>query len=146
MQTISESDVRQRIAERLDVSDFDGKRVLLVVPDATRTAPLPLLFDAVHGALQPAATKIDVVVALGTHPPMPQEATTPGPTPRGMLGLALALCVLSGLAAIWRSRVLPLSTGLRTAWIVNCFVVGLPALGAMWLLYRPRDDATPAAT
>lgn len=74
MQTISESDVRQRIAERLDVSDFDGKRVLLVVPDATRTAPLPLLFDAVHGALQPAATKIDVVVALGTHPPMPQEA------------------------------------------------------------------------
>jgi nickel-dependent lactate racemase len=74
MQTLSEADVRQRIAERLDVSDFDGKRVLLIVPDATRTAPLPLLFETVHGVVQPAATKIDVVVALGTHPPMPQEA------------------------------------------------------------------------
>jgi nickel-dependent lactate racemase len=74
MQTISESEVRQRIGERLDVADFHGKRVLLVVPDATRTAPLPLLFETVHRTLQPAATKIDVIVALGTHPPMPQEA------------------------------------------------------------------------
>jgi nickel-dependent lactate racemase len=74
MQTLSDSEVRQRIAERLDVSDFAGQRVLLIVPDATRTAPLPLLFDAVHGRLSGEASQIDVLVALGTHPAMPEEA------------------------------------------------------------------------
>lgn len=74
MQTLTESDVRQRLAERLDVSDFDGKRVLLIIPDATRTAPLPLLFDALHGQLAPHVTGLDVLVALGTHPPMSDEA------------------------------------------------------------------------
>ena len=43
MTILSEADVRQRIADRFDKSDFNGKRVLLIVPDATRTAPLPLL-------------------------------------------------------------------------------------------------------
>jgi nickel-dependent lactate racemase len=74
MQTLAESEVRQRIAERLDVSDFDGKRVLLIVPDATRTAPLPLLFDAVHDQLGSHVTRLDVLVALGTHPSMPEDA------------------------------------------------------------------------
>lgn len=74
MQTLSESEVRDRIEERLDVSDFTGKRVLLIVPDATRTAPLPLLFDAVHKRLSEHASQIDVLVALGTHPAMPQDA------------------------------------------------------------------------
>jgi len=70
---LSDDDVRQYVASHLPDADFAGKRVLLIVPDATRTAPLPLLFDAVHRRLSDAgATKIDVLVALGTHPPMPQ--------------------------------------------------------------------------
>lgn len=77
-------------------------------------------------------------------PSMPQEATVPAPVPRSMWILALTLCVLAGAAAAWRSRVLPLSKRLRASWIVASLVVGLPALGAMWLLYRPRDAAKPA--
>jgi len=69
---LSADDVRQYIAENLRAANFADKRVLLIVPDATRTAPLPLLFDAVHGQLSAAAKKIDVLVALGTHPEMPQ--------------------------------------------------------------------------
>ncbi|WP_339912191.1 lactate racemase domain-containing protein [Symmachiella dynata] len=69
---LSADDVRQYIAENLRAADFADKRVLLIVPDATRTAPLPLLFDAVHGQLSAVAAKIDVLVALGTHPEMPQ--------------------------------------------------------------------------
>ena len=42
----------------------------MIVPDATRTAPLPLLFDALHTHLRPAVSRLDVLVALGTHPPM----------------------------------------------------------------------------
>ena len=74
MKILSEVDVRQRIVERLDKGDFTDKRVLLIVPDATRTAPLPLLFDSVHGELSSVALQVDVLVALGTHPPMPEEA------------------------------------------------------------------------
>lgn len=74
MQTLSESEVRQRISERLETAEFADKRVLLIVPDATRTAPLPMLFDAVHGELSGTASQIDVMIALGTHPPMPEPA------------------------------------------------------------------------
>ena len=74
MQTLTESEVRERIAERIDVADFAGKRVLLIVPDATRTAPLPLLFDTLHGTLSPHVSGLDVLVALGTHPAMSDEA------------------------------------------------------------------------
>lgn len=74
MQTLSDAEVRQRVTDRLDPNDFSGQRVLLIVPDATRTAPLPLLFDAVHGCLSNVASRIDVLVALGTHPAMPESA------------------------------------------------------------------------
>jgi len=76
-------------------------------------------------------------------PPMPQEAITPAPIPRGMWILALTLCLLAGAAAAWRSRVLPMSTRLRASWIAASLLVGLPAFGAMCLLYRPRDAAAP---
>jgi nickel-dependent lactate racemase len=54
----------------LPVGEFRDRRVLLIVPDGTRTAPLPLLFDAVYQQLRGAARQIDVLFALGTHPPM----------------------------------------------------------------------------
>ena len=71
---LSDDDVRQWIAEHVPVEDFRGKKVLLIVPDATRTAPLPLLFSALDDRLSPVVTKLDVLVALGTHPPMPDAA------------------------------------------------------------------------
>ncbi|RPI89309.1 MAG: DUF2088 domain-containing protein, partial [Planctomycetaceae bacterium] len=62
--------VRQWIAVNLPVAEFRDRRVLLVVPDGTRTAPLPLLFAAIWSQLSPVARQIDVLVALGTHPPL----------------------------------------------------------------------------
>ncbi|HMO58381.1 MAG TPA: lactate racemase domain-containing protein, partial [Roseiflexaceae bacterium] len=52
---------------------LDGKRVLLIVPDGTRTAPLPQLFRLIHAALAPRVAALDVLIALGTHQPMSQE-------------------------------------------------------------------------
>jgi nickel-dependent lactate racemase len=72
--TLDEAAVREWIGAHLPAADFRGRRVLLIVPDATRTAPLPLLFDAVAGRLLPAAKKLDVLVALGTHPAMSEQA------------------------------------------------------------------------
>lgn len=68
--TLSEQDVRQWFANTLPLDDFRGKRVLTIVPDATRTAPLPLLWDSLFHHLRPAVEALDVMFALGTHPPM----------------------------------------------------------------------------
>lgn len=62
------------IAEQLAAHPFDGRSVCVLVPDATRTCPLPLLIRAVHGALHGRVTRLTVLVALGTHPPMTDEA------------------------------------------------------------------------
>ena len=46
-----------------------GERVLVLVPDHTRTAPLPFLVEVLNDVLADAAT-VHVMVALGTHPPL----------------------------------------------------------------------------
>lgn len=66
---LSPSQVREWFA-KLPKDDFVNKRVLLIIPDATRTAPLPLLFDAIFHEIRPTCRDLDVLVALGTHPPM----------------------------------------------------------------------------
>lgn len=70
---MSEEDVRTWIQTHVPREDFRGQRVLMIVPDATRTAPLPLLFDALYQHLNGVATALDVIVALGTHPPMSEQ-------------------------------------------------------------------------
>jgi lactate racemase len=70
---LTDDTIREWIAGHIPIEDFRGRRVLLIVPDATRTAPLPLLFDALWDHLRPVATDFDVLVALGTHPPMSER-------------------------------------------------------------------------
>lgn len=67
--TLSPTEIRAWFAN-LPADDFVGRKVLLIIPDATRTAPLPLLFDALFQNLRPHCQELDVLVALGTHPPM----------------------------------------------------------------------------
>jgi len=47
---------------------FANQRVLVLIPDHTRTLPLPMLFPAVVDVLSD-ARQLDFMVALGTHPP-----------------------------------------------------------------------------
>jgi nickel-dependent lactate racemase len=46
----------------------------MLVPDGTRTCPLPLLLGAVHEALVGRVTRMTVLIALGTHQPMSEAA------------------------------------------------------------------------
>ena len=80
--TLNAEQIRTWIDENVPVADFQGKKVLLIVPDATRTAPLPALFAALRARLGPICAKLDLLVALGTHPPMEMEKI------RSMLGIA----------------------------------------------------------
>jgi len=56
---------------------LDGKlrnqRVLVLIPDHTRSVPLPPLFRALVDILH-AAKQLDFMVALGTHPPLGEES------------------------------------------------------------------------
>jgi nickel-dependent lactate racemase len=66
--------VTRFIAEQLHAADLDGKSVCIIVPDATRSCPMPLLLKAVHGALHGRASRMTTLVALGTHQPMSERA------------------------------------------------------------------------
>ena len=68
------TEVRQLIEQVCPAKEYRDKRVVLIVPDGTRTAPIGLLFRALHDQIGPAAKAFDVLIALGTHPPMSEQA------------------------------------------------------------------------
>lgn len=67
---LSAAQVNAAVAEACAAHEWEGKRVLLIVPDATRTAPVGQVFRAMHEAVAARCRAFDVMVALGTHPPM----------------------------------------------------------------------------
>ena len=67
---LSELEIRSLVAQALDSWDLTRQRVLLIVPDGTRTAPVGQLFRLLHELLWGRVKALDVLVALGTHPPM----------------------------------------------------------------------------
>jgi len=71
---LSEADVRGILAQAFKDYDLKGKRVLFIIPDGTRTAPMPLMFRAIYDQLHADVKSLDFLIALGTHMPMPQEA------------------------------------------------------------------------
>jgi nickel-dependent lactate racemase len=71
---LDDEEVTAFVAEQLGAHPFDGRSVCVLVPDATRTCPLPLLLRAVHAALHGRVTRLTVLVALGTHAPLTDEA------------------------------------------------------------------------
>ncbi len=50
-----------------------GKRVLVVIPDGTRTAPIPQMVRLLHRELGGRVAALDFLIALGTHRPMTPE-------------------------------------------------------------------------
>ena len=66
--------MRALLAEGLGRLDLSGRRVLIVIPDGSRTAPMALMFRLFHELLAGQVTALDYLIALGTHPPMTEEA------------------------------------------------------------------------
>lgn len=67
---LTEEDARQVVGQALAGWRLEGRRVLLLVPDLTRSCPLGLLFRLIHEAVGAAVRQLDVMIALGTHPPL----------------------------------------------------------------------------
>ena len=62
-----DSEVKQVLAEGLAKVNLAGKRVLLIIPDSTRTAPLPLFFKLFHEFLGKQVKQFDYLIALGAN-------------------------------------------------------------------------------
>jgi nickel-dependent lactate racemase len=72
-QTLTDEQVTTFISDELSAAGLDGRSVCVIVPDATRSCPLPLLLKAIHATL---TGKVTVLVALGTHAEMSKEDLT----------------------------------------------------------------------
>src|SRR5713101_1420677 len=73
-QTLKDEDVQQLLAQACDTLPLDDRRVLVIIPDGTRTAPIPLMFRLLYEQLGRRVARLDYLIALGTHPPMTEEA------------------------------------------------------------------------
>jgi len=71
---LSKAAIRDLTVEALAHANLDNKRVLVIIPDSTRTAPIPLFFRLFHELLWGKVAALDYLVALGTHQPMSEEA------------------------------------------------------------------------
>jgi lactate racemase len=71
-QILSNEQILETLHKGLD-GKFRNQRVLVLIPDHTRSLPLPFLFrslvDVLHDDKQ-----LDFMVALGTHPPLSEES------------------------------------------------------------------------
>lgn len=71
---VSAADVHRIVAEACPLERYRDRRVVVIIPDGTRTAPIGLLFRALHEHLGTATRALDILIALGTHQPMSEEA------------------------------------------------------------------------
>lgn len=90
---LTQDEARTIIQDGIPASLVSGKRVLVLTPDATRTAPLPMMVRLLNDWIGPRAKGLDFMVALGTHQPLSEEklAALFGITPADREG-AFARC------------------------------------------------------
>jgi nickel-dependent lactate racemase len=69
--TLPPEEIRRTLRAALE-RKTRNQRVLVLIPDHTRSIPLPFLFRTLCGILDGAA-QVDFLVALGTHPPLTEE-------------------------------------------------------------------------
>jgi len=71
---LHEEAIREACTAAIAGWNVHGKRVLMIVPDHTRSAPMDVMFRVLGDILAEESCSFDVLVALGTHPPMTDDA------------------------------------------------------------------------
>ena len=71
---LTESEIGDLVKEALAQADLSGKRVLVIIPDSTRTSPTPLFFRLFYRELWGRVSALDYLVASGTHQPLGENA------------------------------------------------------------------------
>jgi len=70
---LEDSIVENAIAEIFSKNDYTDKRVLLLIPDNTRSGPVGRIFKNIFDCVGQRAKALDCLVALGTHQPLSDE-------------------------------------------------------------------------
>lgn len=70
---VESGQAREAVGEFFSQNDYDGKRILMIIPDNTRSGPIGEIFKIIYEFLEPKAKAVDCLVALGTHQPMSEE-------------------------------------------------------------------------
>jgi nickel-dependent lactate racemase len=71
---LTSGDVTRICQEAVENWEIDGKRLLFVVPDHTRSCPLDQVFKTLYPLVADRCSRMSFLIALGTHPPMSQDA------------------------------------------------------------------------
>ena len=71
---LTEAEIEEILANGLEQANLDGKRVVIIIPDSTRTGPIPLMFHLFTQMLRGRVAQLDFLVALGTHSLMSDAA------------------------------------------------------------------------
>ena len=118
--SLSDTEVRELLAEGLGPLDLEGRRVLVVIPDGTRTAPIGLFFGLLGDLLGSKVEALDYLIALGTHPPMDDAAK----------GTLLEAKVVDGTVRVERHRGYELAAKLMESFSdqIEAITVGKPTL------------------
>jgi nickel-dependent lactate racemase len=74
--TLSEEELHGLIAASVQELAVNGKRILIIIPDGTRTMPMAQMFRLLQQEIGLRAAACDYLVALGTHPLMTDEQLT----------------------------------------------------------------------
>jgi nickel-dependent lactate racemase len=78
---VTAEQMREAVREYFAKKDFAGKRILIIVPDNTRSGPVGDVFKEIYDCIGGGSTglttgkvkKLDILVALGTHQPISEE-------------------------------------------------------------------------
>lgn len=73
---LSDQAVRQIVSDAADALAPAGKRILAIIPDGTRTMPMPQMFRLFAETIGSRAARLDYLIALGTHQPMTDAQLT----------------------------------------------------------------------
>ncbi len=63
----------EAVSEFFAENDYSGKRILLLIPDNTRSGPVGDVFGMIYDGIGQKAKALDILVALGTHQPMTEH-------------------------------------------------------------------------
>jgi nickel-dependent lactate racemase len=70
---IKHENAKETLGQFFAENDYTGKRIIVIIPDNTRSGPVGLIFQLVYENLASKAGTIDCLIALGTHQPLTEE-------------------------------------------------------------------------
>ena len=62
---LTSDDIREIVKKALFSENWNEKRVLLIIPDATRSAPVDVLYKVIHEKIHAKVACLDILIALG---------------------------------------------------------------------------------